>query len=137
MFIKSCRFLFACLIAYCFPLIENLSESTLTVNTIGFTEGLHNASIVANLMDTLYLLINEPSVANPERASTNTKATLTDKKDAEENKEKKVNPDGWMEMGRRKGRRKTSPSLQLLLAEEQYVRFSSDTNYVFETGERS
>jgi len=69
-------------------------ESTLTVNTVGFTEGLHNALIVANLMDTLYLLINEPSVANPERASTNTKATLTDKKDSEENKEKKVNPDG-------------------------------------------
>lgn len=87
-------------------------------------------------MDTLYLLINEPSVANPERAFTNTKAMLTDKKDAEENKEKKVNPDGWMEMGRRKGRRKTSPSLQLLRGEEQYVRLSSDTNYVFETNER-
>jgi hypothetical protein len=25
-----------------------------------------------------------------------------------------VNPDGWMEMGKRKGRRKTSPSLRLL-----------------------
>lgn len=69
-------------------------------------------------MDTLYLLINEPSVANPERASTNTKATLTDKKDAEENKERKVNPDGWMVMGRRKERRKTSPSLQLLQEEK-------------------
>lgn len=34
---------------------------------MGFTEELYNASIVANLMDTLYLLINEPSVANPER----------------------------------------------------------------------
>lgn len=52
---------------YCLSLIENSRESTLTVNTVGFTEELYNASIVANLMDTLYLLINEPSVANPKR----------------------------------------------------------------------
>lgn len=31
---------------------------------VEFTEKPYNASIVANLMDTLYLLINEPSVAN-------------------------------------------------------------------------
>lgn len=79
---------------YCFPLIENLNKSLLTVNTVGFTAGLYNASIVANLMDTLYLLINEPSVANPERF--HQLEALTDEKDAGKNKEKKVNPsDGW------------------------------------------
>lgn len=52
-----------------FSLIENLSEYTLTVNTIGFTKELYNASIAANLMDTSYLLINEPFCReNPDRS---------------------------------------------------------------------
>lgn len=59
---------------------------------------------------------------------------LTDEKDAEKNEEKKVDGDG-----EEKRKKRTAGSLVTtsVRGEEQYVRLSSDTNYVFETSERS
>lgn len=56
-------------------------ERVLTANTVGFTKRLHNASIAANLMDTPYLLINEPLCReNPERSRQHDDETLTDER---------------------------------------------------------
>lgn len=87
-------------------------ERVLTANTVGFTKGLHNASIAANLMDTPYLLINEPLCReNPERSRQHDDGALTDERRMPRRirgraRERTVDGDGTGGRGGREGREK-------------------------------
>lgn len=102
-------------------------ERVLTANTVGLTKGLHNASIAANLMDTPYLLINEPLCReNPERSRQHDDGALTDERRMsrrirERARERTVDGDGTGGRGGREGREKDR-SLVTTFARREAIR---------------